>query len=452
MAGGIGDLMGGIGGIASALINSGNQRRANDIAEQNGIMQYMLGSRNIDVQDRLGTKNLNMQQDFGDRNFRLQKTTADRSYALADKTGTQQYDLAKEFGGRNLDLQEKLAAAMMDNAKSSKFDAYGNEVYYDEATKSYKIRLAPDQQRLMDANKLEEYRRSTLDQAQRRRGLDQNEDNRNQASSMLADAIRDYRYGRQPVNEGELTNQLVTDAREQRDSSLKAMREAMVANAVRTNNSGSIQAIGQGIRANGAAAFGSDLADARMKAMTTAQSVNNADQAKKANLVNVFQNLSKYDENPAMGGSPAFAAASQQADAGGNLLAQALRSEGASVGGALQNYGQTVGGAIGGRGQAMISALTGGAAAQGGALTNAASAQGNAINNLMQAMANAYQSTASGVGEAWSQQAKIAANSKVDLGGAFGKLGSGLGGLFASMGGGADDTGAGVTTINKRAF
>lgn len=425
MAGGFGELLGGIGGIASSIINSGNQARANDIAEQNSIMQMMLGNRNINVQERLGTRNIDLQEDLGNKNFNLQKTSGDRSYGLA-----------KEFGDRNLTLQENAAKTTEELAKASKFDAQGNEVYYDPITKSFKIRLAQDQQRLMDANKLEQFRRSTLDQEQRRRGLDRNEENRNTAQSMLADAVRDFKYGRKPVNQGELTNQLVQDARETRDENLKSVRQAMVTNALRTNNSSSIDDIGQKLRGSGAQAFGSDLADARLKGLQTATTLNNQDDAVKSNRVNLMQTLARYAENPDMGSSPGFATSTAQADAGGGLLSKAISTNAAGVGGAIS-----------GEGNALISALSNGAAAQGGAITNSANSQGNAINNLMSALSNAYTSEASGLGSAMSQQAKLLSSQKMDLSG-LGKIGSGLGGLFAALGT-TDDSAGGTTTINK---
>lgn len=435
MAGGIGDLMGGIGGIASALINSKHQARANDIAQENVMMQWMLGSRNIDEQSRLGTRNMDLQEEFGNKNFNLQESNAKKAYGLAEKTGQQQYDLAKEFGGRNLSLQERIAQEQIDQAKASKYDAYGNEVYYDPLSKSFKIRLAPDQQRLMDANKLEEYRRSTIDQAQRRRGLDQNETMRDQAHSMLGDAIRDYKYGAKPVNEGKLANELMVGARESRDENLKAVRQALVSNAMRTGNTSSIEDIGKSIRASGPASFGTDLNNARLGAMQTASQMNNADEGRKANLVNLFSTMSRYAEDPPMGQSPAFSSTSQQANAGGSALAAALSAQGQGVGGALSGYNQAVGGALGGQGSAMINALQSGGQSMGNALTGSAAAQGNAINNLMSALGSAYTSTASGVGEAMSQQAKMLFNTKFDLSG-LGQIGKGLGGLAYASGGG----------------
>lgn len=447
MAGGIGDLFGGIGSIAGAIINSGNQARANDIAEMNGFMQMMLGQRNIDVQSRLGTRNLDLQELFANKNFDLQKSNADRSFNLADTEGTRAYELAKSFGQQNLDLQKSVAEQITKSAKASKFDAYGNEVYYDPVTNSYKIRLAPDQQALMDANKLEEFRRSTLDQAQRRRGLDANEAMRNEAQDALQDAMTSMRYGKKPVDENELTQLLYSDARNTRDANIKAVKDALTTNAVRTNNTSSINEIGKQIRANGAQAFGSDLADARTKALTLATQVNNNDAQQKQGRVQLLSALSRYAEDPAMGQSPSFATTTQQADAGAGILSKALAGEAAGVGGALQNYGSTVGSALTSRGNAMINALTNGAAAQGSALTSGAAAQGNAINNLMSALSNAYSSQAAGIGSALSQQAKIAANSKFDLSG-LGKIGSGLGGLFAAMST-AQGPGGGTTTINR---
>jgi hypothetical protein len=449
MAGGIGDMMGGIGSIAGAVINSKNQARANDIAEMNSIMQWMLGSRNLDEQYRLGNRNLNLQEEFGRKNFGLQEETAHKAYNLADRTGTQQYELAKDFGGRNLSLQEKIAQEQIDEAKASRFDAYGNEVYFDPVSKSYKIRLAADQQRLMDENKLEDMRRSTVDQAQRRRGMDANESMRGQAQSMLSDAVRDYKFGKPPVNEGQLAQQMYLGAREGREEQMKNVRQALATSALRTGNTSNIEQIGRDLRSGQTSA--GDLASATVGAKQFAQQANNADKARSAGLINVLTNLAHYGENPPEGDSPAFMTTTQQANAGPATLMQAFGAEGQGVGGALSGYMQNVGNAIGGRGSAMINALTGGAQAMGGALTGSAAAQGNAINNLMQAIANGYSTEMSGLGSAMSKQAQLMHDTKFDLSG-LGKIGSGLGGLFNAMGksrGTADSVGGGTTTIAK---
>lgn len=507
MVGGIGDLFGGIGSIVGSVINAGNQARANDIAEQNGIMQYMLGNRNIATQERLGTRNLNLQEEFGNRNFNLQKNTADSNYFLADTQGqrvlaliqamsdaamrqreqglgTQQQGLdlqreALKYARENTALQRDNTRENIDLAKSSRFDAQGNEVYYDAATKSFKIRLAPNEQRLMDANQLENLRRSTIDQDRARRGNEQNEQLRTTANTLLQDAVREQRFGALPVNEGELANQLIVADRGEREDQMKNIRQALVTSAMRTNNTSSIDEIGRQVRSS-ANANQSGSVDAMLKAKQFALGANNQEKQNRDQRVGLLSALAKFtgDQNNAMGNSTGFATTTQQADQGGDRLAgansaaaqgigSALLGEGANetafgnatkqfglaqsaLGDAYDQRGATIGGAINNRTSSMINALTNGAAAQGGALTSSAAAQGNAYSNLMQALAGAYTSQASGVGEAMGQQAKILANSKLDLSG-LGKIGSGLGGLFAALGSAGGGEG-GTTVVNKRVF
>lgn len=434
MAGGIGDIFGGVGSIVGSIINSRNQARANDIAESNVLLQAMLGQENLDEQRRIG-----------DRNFDLQRKTADKNYKLADTEGTRVYDTARKFLGQNLDLQRESGKQLIGFGKSSKFDASGDEVYYDPATNAFKVRLTPANQRLKAANDRENYLRSTEDQVRARQGNVDNENQRHAASRLLDEARADM-YSSPPVNEGQLANELIVADRGAREDHLKALRNGLVSNAMRTNNSGTIKDIGDQVRAS-PNSITADAGSAILNAQKQAATINNSDKIAKLRTMLGLTQAAHFNGdrfNP-MGESPDFDTTTRQADAGINSLAKAVQGNAGMVGGAItaENAGLT--GAINSRANAMMGALTGGA-----------QAQGNALNNLASALAAGYGAQASGIGSALTNEAKLVASNKLDLSG-FGQIGKGLGGLFAALGNnnrGEDDYG-GVSTIAKsdyRAF
>lgn len=506
MAGGIGDLFGGIGSIFGSLINAGNQRRANDIAEQNGFMQYMLGNRNIDTQQDLGNKNIDLQKSMFNQNFNLQKSTADRNLQTADLTGSDVLSLVRAMANnalqqkqaglntqaQGLDTQRnalglyqqdvtdanKTADDQVQLAKSTKADAYGNQVYYDPATNSYKIKLDPSQQRILDANNTENFKRSTEDQARAREGNEQNAAIRSRAKGIFDQDANDYQYGKPAVNEGALANQILQGQNADRQSGYAALRSALATQAIRGGNASSIADIGQQVRSDPNKFF-SDAANANMQAAQFAGEQNRAQKQAALQGLTSAGGLATFtgDAYNNMGQAGGLDTTTQQADAGAGNLANALASAYGLKSGARgqlaqatnafgdqqklygqaqsaygddqNNYASTVGGAMNSRANAMINALSNGAASQGNALTQGAAAQGNAISNLASALASAYGQQASGVNSALSQQAKIAASSKLDLSG-LGKIGGSLGGLFAALG--SDGGSGGTTTVNKRVF
>lgn len=506
MAGGIGDLFGGIGSIASSFINAGNQRRANDIAEQNGLMQYMLGNRNIDSQQYLGQQNIDLQKSMYNQNFNLQRDTANKNYNLADLTGSdveslvramadqamrqQKTGLATQAQGletqrnalgnyqQNLNDAQGTADEQVKLAKSTKNDAFGNQVYYDAATNSYKIKLDPSQQRILDANNVENYKRSTEDQQRAREGNEQNAAIRGRAMDIFKQDANDYQYGKPSVDEGALANQIYQGQNANRQSGYAALRSALATQAIRGGNSASIADIGQQVRSDPNSFF-SDTANANMQATQFANEQNRAQKQAALQGLTSAGGLATFsgDAYNNMGQAGGLDTATQQADAGaGNLanalgaayglkagargeLAQAQNAFGdqqklygqaqAGLGDQYNQYASTVGGAKNSRANAMINALSNGAASQGNAITQGASAQGNAISNLASALASAYGAQASGVNSALSQQAKIAANSKIDLSG-IGKIAGGLGGLGAALF--SNNNEGGTTSVNKRVF
>jgi hypothetical protein len=506
MAGGIGDLFGGIGSIFGSIINSGNQARANNIAEQNAMMQYMLGNRNADIQQQLGQQNIDLQSKMFNQNFDLQKSTANKNYNLADLTGsdvlslvqamanaglgekklglaTQQQGLNTQqnaLGNYNQNLldAENSGKQQVDLAKSTKNDAYGNQVYYDAATNSYKIKLDKSQQDILNANNVENLKRSTEDQQRAREGNEQNAAIRGRAMDIFKGDANDYQYGKPAVDEGALANQIYQGQNADRQSGYAALRSALATQAIRGGNSASIADIGEKVRSDPNKFF-SDSANANMQAMQFANEQNRAQKQAALQGLTSAGGLATFtgDAYNDMGQAGGLDTTTQQADAGAGNLASALASQLGLVSGArgqlaqaqdafgnnqklfgqaqaglgddYNNYAATVGGAKNSRANAMINALSNGAAAQGNALQNGASAQGTAISNLASALASAYGAQASGVGSALTNQAKIAAGSKVDLSG-IGKIGSGLGGLVAAM---ASSNGEGGTTsVNKRVF
>lgn len=509
MAEGIGALFGGVGSIASALINSGNQARANDISEQNSLMQYMLGNRNIDMQQLLGQQGIDLQKLMYNKNFDLQKSTADRNYGLADQSGSDVLSLVRAMANQamsqkqtglatqktGLDTQQRALSAYDDNlsdaqktaqeaiglAKSTKTDAYGNEVYFDPATNNYKIRLAPDQQKLMDANKTENLKRSTEDQVRAREGSIQNKAIRDKAFGIYNQDANDYQYGAPAVDKDKLASEIRQGQNADRESGYAALRNALATQAIRGGNSSSIADIGQKVRSDPNSFF-SQAANADMQATQFAGEQNRAQKQAALQGLTSAGGLATFtgDAYNQMGDSKGFDTTTQQADAGAGNLLQAImaanglvsgaRSEKAQASNAFgdqqkqyglaqaglgddQNaYAATVGDAMNSRANAMINALSNGAASQGNAITQGASAQGNAISNLASALASAYGGQASGVGSALTNQAKLLNSQKIDLSG-IGKIGSGLGGLGAALfsGSGSSESG-GTTSVNKRVF
>lgn len=506
MAGGIGDLFGGIGSIASSFINSGNQKRANDIAEQNSMMQYMLGNRNADLQQYLGQQNIDLQKTSADRNYNLQKSTADKNYSLADLTGSDVLSLVKAMANNGLQQKQTGLATQKQGldtqqaalqgydqdlndaqqtgkdqvalAKSTKNDAYGNQVYYDPATNSYKIRLDPSQQRILDANNTENYKRSTEDQERARAGNEQNAAIRGRAMDIFKGDANDYQYGEPAVNEGKLANQIIQGQNADRQSGYAALRSALATQAIRGGNSASIADIGQQVRSDPNKFF-SDSANAGMQATEFANQQNMAKKQAALQGLTSAGGLAQFggDNFSNMGTAGGLDTTTQQADAGSGNLANALASQFGLVSGARtaksqaqsafgdqqkqyglaqgglgdddNAYASTVGGAMNSRANAMINALSNGAASQGSAITGGAAAQGNSISNLASALASAYGAQASGVGSALTNQAKLASSQKLDLSG-LSKLGSGAGGLLAGLFG--NNESGGTTTVNKRTF
>lgn len=506
MAGGIGDLFGGIGSIASSFINAGNQRRANDIAEQNSMMQYMLGNRNIDMQELLGNRNIDLQKSMFEQNFGLQKDTAKKNYDLADLTGSDVLGLIKSMASsaliqkqtgldtqrQGLDTQRNALGNYRDNlqdatstaqdmlglAKASKFDAQGNEVYFDPQTNSYKVRLSAGQQQQQTANDTENLKRSTVDQQRAREGNIQNQAIRSRAMDMFKDDANEYQFGQPAVNEGQLAGQIQQAQDANRQSGYSALRSALATQAIRGGNASSIKDIGQQVRSDPNSFF-QDSVNANMQAAQFAQQQNQAKKDAALKGLTSAGALATFsgDAYNQLGEGPNTERLSQQADAGGNNLLSAMlqayglksgaRSELAQAtnafgdqqknyglaqsgyGDDLNAYASNVSGAMNSRANAMINALSNGAAAQGNALQSGAAAQGNAISNLASALASAYGQQASAVGSAMTNQAKLLNSQKMDLSG-LGKIGSGFGGLVAALANNSGEgSSSGTTSVNK---
>lgn len=115
----------------------------------------------------------------------------------------------KRQAAENLAFQKWLANEELKLAKSSRTDAYGNTVRYDDALDKWLTDLTPQQQALMRAGEREQLQGLTTDAARNRvireraynRGMDASEDyNRARA---------DYQYGYNP-SEGAINDQLTS--------------------------------------------------------------------------------------------------------------------------------------------------------------------------------------------------------------------------------------------------
>lgn len=125
----------------------------------------------------------------------------DKLYAQTAKTNEQGdylQMLAQQLGKQGSDYQ----------------DAYGGGVTYDPETGTYYSTLSPEEEAAQSASYMEELRRLTLDQDQRRRQLSDAERMRGQASKEQDQALRDiaaFRGGVGQVDASKLAGQVATN-------------------------------------------------------------------------------------------------------------------------------------------------------------------------------------------------------------------------------------------------
>jgi len=189
-----------------------------------------------------------------------------------------------------LAFQRALADEQMRFAKSARTDAYGNKVYYDDATGQWKTILSPTQQRLVDAGQREQLLGLTRDAALNRsvrertaaRGAAANEDyTRTNAA---------YKYGDQP-SEGSLEDRLAR---------LMAISRgyAISPNAVRT--SGNLPIVYSAANANSYPSGQAQLADILMQARSGA--LNESSNRASARNSKYLPALQMYDKIASGGG------------------------------------------------------------------------------------------------------------------------------------------------------
>lgn len=121
--------------------------------------------------------------------------------------GLVQGQQAKNQARQNQEMQQALADEQLRFAKSARTDAYGNRVYYDNATGEWKTDLSPEQQRISSASQAEQLHGLTADAQQNRAVRDAAFQRGRRAGDAYDRASAGYQYGAGP-SEGAIEDQL----------------------------------------------------------------------------------------------------------------------------------------------------------------------------------------------------------------------------------------------------
>jgi len=231
----------------------------------------------------------------------------------------------------------QMLAEQLGNQGSGFQDAFGGGVQYDPETKSYISTLSPEEEAAQSASYMEELRRLTLDQDQRRRQLGDAERMRGQASIEQDQALRDidaFRGGVGQLDAGKLAGQIAANRAQQVNAGYDDVARAASTMSLRSGGDASDSLAGL---ARSRTRDIASLGDPTLDAIAAAEKVNADRYGQRAGMYNIFNTAANKINDQAFTPSGYNAAMTANAQAS-EKLAQGWKD---LQGSAASNAGQT---------------------------------------------------------------------------------------------------------------
>lgn len=216
------------------------------------------------------------------------------NFALQNRARNEQMALGRE----SLDFQKDQAREGRELATSTRTDAYGNEVSYDNILKKWNVTLTPQQEAILRAGEREQLLSLTEDAERNRNTARRAERRAVQADDIVDLLMAEYQYQR-PPSEGAIRDELSGLLATTNQVETERAKDILGGQALRTNNSAALP----GIIAAFEQAFPERVAQNELRAREGARAESASRNASHENIYqNAIRALSSLSQSvPAMG-------------------------------------------------------------------------------------------------------------------------------------------------------
>lgn len=220
-----------------------------------------------------------------------------------NKLAKKQFETEKRLADRQIEISKYIEALAKEVAgrKGDVSDIYGNRAYYDDATGTYKTELGGVQRKIQDASDVEELMRQVLDNAIRRRGLNDFEAMRQRSgieANTALERIGAFRRGIGNVDPGRVGSQLRADRTRAINAGYDDAARAATTLGLRTGSSAVTDALANLGRAR-SRSLATDMGSPELEGLKFAEDINTSREGRMFDIYNMFGNEARnFYDNP----------------------------------------------------------------------------------------------------------------------------------------------------------